>query len=51
MKKAAADPEFTASIEKLGMLVHYLPSEAYKKMVWDEMKIFTDLAQKMGRAQ
>ena len=48
MKKAAADPEFTASIEKLGMLVHYLPSEAYKKMVWEEMKLFTELAEKIG---
>ncbi len=49
MKKAAADPEFVAAIEKMGMIMHYLPPEAYKKMVLDETKVFTDLAQKMGR--
>jgi tripartite-type tricarboxylate transporter receptor subunit TctC len=49
MKKASADQEFVASIEKLGMIMHYLPSDAYKKMVLDETKVFTDLAQKMGR--
>jgi tripartite-type tricarboxylate transporter receptor subunit TctC len=51
LKKAAADPEFVAGIEKLGMLVHYLPPDAYKKMVLDETKAFTDLIQKMGRAR
>ena len=51
LKKACADPEFIASIEKLGMIVHYLPSDAYKKMVLDENKVFSDLAQKMGRAR
>jgi tripartite-type tricarboxylate transporter receptor subunit TctC len=48
MKKAATDPEFMASIEKLGMIMYHLSSDAYKKMVLDEMKIFTDLAQKIG---
>jgi tripartite-type tricarboxylate transporter receptor subunit TctC len=51
MKKASTDQEFVASIEKLGMIMHYLPSDAYKKMVLDEMKIFIDLAQKMGRSR
>jgi tripartite-type tricarboxylate transporter receptor subunit TctC len=49
MKKAAADPEFVAAIEKMGMIMHYLPPDAYKKMVLDETKVFTDLAQKIGR--
>jgi tripartite-type tricarboxylate transporter receptor subunit TctC len=51
MRKASTDQEFIASIEKLGMIMHYLPSDAYKKMVLDETKVFTDLAQKMGRAR
>jgi tripartite-type tricarboxylate transporter receptor subunit TctC len=49
MKKASIDQEFAANIEKLGMIMHYLPPDAYKKMVLDETKLFTDLTQKMGR--
>jgi len=30
------------------MIVHYLPPDAYKKMVLDETKVFTDLAPKDG---
>jgi tripartite-type tricarboxylate transporter receptor subunit TctC len=51
LKKASAGPEFVASIEKLGMIMHYRPSDAYKKMVLAETKVFSDLAQKMGRAR
>ncbi len=51
LKKASTDPEFIDSLEKLGMIPHYLPSDAYRRMVLEETKVYVELMQKMGQSR
>jgi tripartite-type tricarboxylate transporter receptor subunit TctC len=48
MKEASTDPEFTAIVEKIGNIMHYLPPDPFKAMVAEEIKIYRGLAQKIG---
>jgi tripartite-type tricarboxylate transporter receptor subunit TctC len=50
MGEAATDPEFINTAEKSLYFPDYLPSEAYKTAVMDEIKVLRGVAQKIGLA-
>jgi tripartite-type tricarboxylate transporter receptor subunit TctC len=48
MKEASDDTEFNATVEKIGNIMYYLPPDAFKERVIEEIKIYRGLAQKIG---
>jgi len=42
------DPEFEKRMDSLHSAIHYLPSEEYKKFVYEEARYYTELAKRIG---
>jgi tripartite-type tricarboxylate transporter receptor subunit TctC len=48
MKEASNDTEFNATVEKIGNVMYYLPPDTFKERITEEIKIYRELAQKIG---